>query len=351
MSEEKKKVDQNIPPEVMDKLPPEIRAQLGVEEKQEQKTIFAPGTDTANIVDSLARLREGFEKIGLTLIGRMGEFTTTLERVSMAVGRIDKVESVASEVSYSLKKLEKKLDDFNENISRMTKSSEEFTNALIEIKRDIAELKSRPAVIQQVQPSQVQPIQPQVQPQVSEIPKIETTVPAPSKPIESTSIPITQEKVVPQDTATSTESVDIPKIEGSPIQKEVEQSIKVPEIEGGPIKPNITEEVSVPSIESEPIAPKEAGSFAADATPEALIEMTFQSLAEQLQLNLPNFKIADILDSARDSLHNTMGWHPVIYNIGKEARTLRRTEGNLTQATIDYLLLKFDEWKTKLLSK
>ena len=76
--------------------------------------------------------------------------------------------------------------------------------------------------------------------------------------------------------------------------------------------------------------------------------MTFDSLIEQIQANMPFFKMADILDSTRDSLQKSIGWDPVIYQIGKEARNLRRNEGNLDDNTVTYLQEKINEWKNKL---
>ena len=345
MSEDKKE-EQNIPPEVMEKLPPEIRAQLGIEAKKEEpKTIFAPGTDTKNITDSLARLRDGFEKIGLTLIGRMGEFTTTLERVSMAVGKIDKVESSASEVTYLMKKIEKKLDEFNVNFSKMTKNNENISFTLNQIKNDINELKNRP-VQPEIQQVPVQSVQPEILP-VQSIPQpqitVQTEVPTPIIPTKTISNSTTQDSPkIPK--------IDIPEIEGEPINNEEIAGINVPDIEGEPIIPLPTQSTEVPSIEGEAIQNKqEPESFDSDATPNVLIEMTFDSLSEQIQPDIPFFKMAEILDLTRDNLQKTVGWDPIIYSIGKEARNLRRSEGNIDYQGVVSLLEKINEWKTKLI--
>ncbi|MHA1230987.1 MAG: hypothetical protein ACTSRP_03695 [Candidatus Helarchaeota archaeon] len=373
MSDENKKTDQNIPPEVMAELPPEVKAQLGVEEKKEQQTLFAPGTDTSNITDSLNRLREGFEKIGLTLIGRMGEFTTTLERVSMSVQRIDKVESVASEVSYQLKKLEKKLDEFNMNFSKISKFTDSVTLTLNEIKKELAELKTKAPVqvvqqpISQVQPittqSTVQPApQPIQQPAQPVQPTQPTATPKPQPASQPVSQPTIQQELTPQTQAQPAtpqipvdkpkEEISIPAIEGGPIQQPTTPEIEIPKIEGAPITPQAKQEITVPSIEGAPIKSEaEPGIFQADASPEVLVGMIFDSLTEQLQPNMPYFKIADILDGARDSLQKTLGWKPVIYAIGKEARNLRRKEGGLDQNTINDLVQKINDWKNKLLTQ
>ena len=371
MSEEKKKNDQNIPPEVMEKLPPEIKAQLGVEEPKKQTTLFAPGTDTSNISESLARLREGFEKIGLTLIGRMGEFTTTLERVSLSVQRIDKVESAASEVSYLLKKTEKKFDEFNVTFSKITQTTDQLTFALKKIQDDIEELKKRPVsqVVMQpsVTPAPVPTPAPTPTPASAPTPAPTPTpapaptpapmpTPAPAPTPAPTPTPVQEDISVNQSPSTSvgekTTKIEIPQIEGSPISTPGVEKIEIPNIEGGPITPNMGQNIEVPPIEGAPITEKEETQvFQADASPEILVEMTFESLGEQLQTNVPYFKVAEILDTARDTLQKTIGWDPVIYTIGKEARNLRRKEGNIDQQTINYLLQKFNEWKNKLKEK
>jgi archaellum component FlaC len=361
--DENKNNDQNIPPEVLEKLPPEVKSQLGIEEKKEPKTLFAPGTDTSDISESLARLREGFEKIGLTLIGRMGEFTTTLERVSLTVQRIDKVESSASEANYNMKKIEKKLDEFNVNFTKMADKYEEFSFVLNQIKNDIAELKggkitsvTQPTQAIKTQKTQIQapaatveenPTEPTTQPEMeASIPEQAKVQPIVPEPPEAPKVSEAQE-VEP-----SKFEVQLPDIEGEPIARET-PTIEIPDIEGEPIKPNAQPEVEIPQIEGGAIEKEEEKpmEFKEDATSDILLEMTFDSLIEQIQVNMPFFKMADILDSTRDSLQKSIGWDPVIYQIGKEARNLRRNEGNLDDNTVTYLQEKINEWKNKLAKK
>ena len=59
------------------------------------------------------------EKIGLTLIGRMGEFASTLERVVMTVARIEKVENLTAETTYFLKNLQKAIDGFKRDYGKI----------------------------------------------------------------------------------------------------------------------------------------------------------------------------------------------------------------------------------------
>jgi len=258
----------------------------------------------------------------------------------------------------------------------MIKSYEDLTFTFEEIKKDLAELKNRPAqpIIQQV-PIQTQIPQqiPQTQPQVPQqtISQTETlvssqqsnitTAPTPTTPEPTSPSQITPPSQQPMPQPPAQPTIETPQQEPSPavqvgsesIPEPVKpSSVQTPKIITPEIKEPIQSEVEVPKIEGTPIKQKEQlESLEGDIPPQTLIEMSFDSLAEQIQLNTPFFKIAEILDTTRDTLQQTLGWDPIIYQIGKEARSLRRTEGNIDEATINYLKQKLEEWKSKLLNK
>lgn len=112
-----KQARENIPPEVWEQLPDNIKKEIDPDYEPPPPTAIFQGA-SPDLNESLNRLRDGFEKIGLTLIGRMGEFATTLERVMMAVARLDKVENLVSEVKYLLKGLQKTLDNVNITLNK-----------------------------------------------------------------------------------------------------------------------------------------------------------------------------------------------------------------------------------------
>lgn len=113
-----KQARENIPVEVWNTLPDHIKKEIDPNyEPPAPEPIFKGASP--DLSSSINRLRDGFEKIGLTLIGRMGEFTTTLERVMMAVARIDKVENLVSEIKYFLKGLQKTLDNVDSTLNKL----------------------------------------------------------------------------------------------------------------------------------------------------------------------------------------------------------------------------------------
>ncbi|NVM53894.1 MAG: hypothetical protein HWN66_09345 [Candidatus Helarchaeota archaeon] len=177
--------EQTIPEEVLKQLPPDVKAQLGYVE--EQKPIFKPPSGVnAGLSDSIDRLREGFEKIGLTLIGRMGEFASTLERVVMTVARIEKVENLTAETTYFLKNLQKTLDGFTRNFNKIVDQIDNIEINIEQMSKEIEDLKKIASS------GQIIPIPPQpIATPATIIPEISTNRPlaTPSEPSPPTQKP------------------------------------------------------------------------------------------------------------------------------------------------------------------
>ena len=125
--DDKKNATQDIPKEVLEQLPDSVKAELGVETSPQKKEGVFSSEEARNITEGMNRMSTAFEKIGLTLIGRMGEFATTLERIMMIVARIEKVENLVAEMKYFMKGLQKTLDGLQrsvDNVSNMDVSAE-----------------------------------------------------------------------------------------------------------------------------------------------------------------------------------------------------------------------------------
>ena len=128
----------DIPPEVLEQLPDSVKAELGVETSpQKQEGVFS-SEEAKNITEGMNRMSTAFEKIGLTLIGRMGEFATTLERIMMIVARIEKVENLVAEMKYFMKGLQKTLDTLQRSVDNL--SNMDFTAELAQLKNSMADV-------------------------------------------------------------------------------------------------------------------------------------------------------------------------------------------------------------------
>ena len=288
---------QNIPPEVLAQLPPEVRAQLGVVE--EQKPIFRPADgENKGLSNSIDRLREGFEKIGLTLIGRMGEFASTLERVVMTVARIEKVENLTAETTYFLKNLQKTFDGYNRDFKKMGDRIEELGLGFEVVRREIAELKTIRAVSP---PVMVEPV-PQAVPvsnafNEKQITPIGNSVEVPTIPAESA--PISRPSAV------------------------------------------VTSNSSPASKPSNPAPRVTAGG--------TNVNIIFDNIQAQVKVGISSISIADILDQAREIISQNSKWTPAIYEIGKVARKYRKDSAVLSENECIDLSKKIAEWKAQIL--
>ncbi|NHI91174.1 MAG: hypothetical protein EAX96_01640 [Candidatus Lokiarchaeota archaeon] len=156
MADDEKKSKLNaakdIPPEVLEQLPDSVKQELGIETDSKEKEEIFSSEEAKNITEGMNRMSTAFEKIGLTLIGRMGEFATTLERVMMIVARIEKVENLVAEMKYFMKGLQKTLDNLQRSVDNVT--AMDFTSELKELKTLLSG-----APIPTVTPSTTNPIE------------------------------------------------------------------------------------------------------------------------------------------------------------------------------------------------
>jgi hypothetical protein len=288
---------QNIPPEVLAQLPPEVRAQLGVVE--EQKPIFRPATgENKGLSDSIDRLREGFEKIGLTLIGRMGEFASTLERVVMTVARIEKVENLTAETTYFLKNLQKTFEGYNRDFKKMTDKIEELGLGFEVVRKEIAELK----MIRAVNP----PVMAESLPHAAPLGVVYN---------ERHEIPVAN-------------SIDVPIIpaESAPISRP---------------SAVVTSHPAPAPKSSAPAPPMTAGG--------TNVNVIFDNLQAQVKVGIASNSMADILDQAREIISQNCKWTPAIYEIGKVARKYRKDSAVLSENECIDLSKKIAEWKTQII--
>jgi len=311
---------QNIPPEVLAQLPPEVRAQLGIVE--EQKPIFklADG-ESKGLSNSIDRLREGFEKIGLTLIGRMGEFASTLERVVMTVARIEKVENLTAETSYFLKNLQKTFEGYNRDFKKITDKIEDLGAGFEMVRKELAELKAIRAVSPQAM----------AEPQSPAIPHVHFNVPesAPQRaPVENA---FTKKHEIP-----IANSVEVPAIpaESVPISK---PSAVVSLNRPPALKPS-----------AKPVAPVPAPTHAI-TTGGTDVNIILDNLQAQVKAGISSASMADLLDQAREIISQNCKWTPAIYEIGKLARKLRKDSMALSENECIDLSKKILEWKAQIL--
>ncbi|MHA1651872.1 MAG: hypothetical protein ACTSYB_16895 [Candidatus Helarchaeota archaeon] len=289
--------EQNIPEEVLQQLPPEVKAQLGYQEKQEP--IFKPPSEVnPGLSDSIDRLREGFEKIGLTLIGRMGEFASTLERVVMTVGRIEKVEKSTAETNYFLKNLQKTLEGFKRDFARIVDKIDGMEIDIERITREITELKSK---IENVPTTPVNYSRPPVTPP----PAVQPGPPVTPPPAVQPEPPATPPPAVqPEPPATP------PPISQSTIS------------------------VTPPLEKSQELNP---------------IEAIFSDLKEQIKSGISSVSIADLLDQAREQISQQSKWTPALYEIGKLARKLRKSNTSLAEKDVIEINDLLDQWKNQII--
>ncbi len=291
---------QNIPEEVLQQLPPEVKAQLGY--KEEEKPIFrGPSGAGAGLSDSIDRLREGFEKIGLTLIGRMGEFASTLERVVMTVARIEKVEKSTAETTYFLKNLQKTLDEFKRDFNKVVDKIGSVEIDVERIANEMANLKSQIAMGPIPQPSPQEPARPTQMPPPITKPQVPT--------------PTAQPVAVPLQTA----NTPAPTIETPPAPQ-------------------------IPSTSH----PPPANTPTTAAPQPTSVASIFSNLKGQAKVGANSNSIADLLDQAREQISATCKWTPAIYEIGKLARKLRKDNTTLTQNDEIEISQLLDQWKNQI---
>jgi len=134
----KKKKDetQEIPQDVMDELPDSVKAELGMDTGPKKEEEIFSSEQAKSMTEAMNKMSDGFAKIGLTLIGRMGEFATTLERIMMIVARIEKVENLVAEMKYFMKGLQKTLNNLENSVNNI--SNLDFTSELAQMKNLLA---------------------------------------------------------------------------------------------------------------------------------------------------------------------------------------------------------------------
>jgi hypothetical protein len=291
--------EQNIPEEVLQQLPPEVKAQLGY--KEEEKPIFrGPSGAGAGLSDSIDRLREGFEKIGLTLIGRMGEFASTLERVVMTVARIEKVEKSTAETTYFLKNLQKTLDEFKRDFNKVVDKIGSVEIDVERIANEMTGLKSQIAAGSIPQPSPQQPARPTQMPPLVTKPQPTPTAQPVASPVQTANTPVSAPQMPPAPQAPSTPS-------------------------------------STPANTPTTAAPQ----------PNSVASI-FSNLKGQAKVGANSNSIADLLDQAREQISATCKWTPAIYEIGKLARKLRKDNTTLTQNDEIEISQLLDQWKNQI---
>lgn len=284
--------DQNIPEEVLRQLPPEVKAQLGYQE--EQKPIFRPAEGAGGgLSDSIDRLREGFEKIGLTLIGRMGEFASTLERVVMTVARIEKVEKKTAETTYFLQNLQKTLDGFSRDFGKVLEKIDNIEIDIERIAREIADIKQ------------------------SGVP---TMVSAPT-------------------------AVALPSVKHTPSTPEN------PPIKASPPPPTSIKPSEVLAAASSPPTPPETPPTPTQAPlpmSDDPVENIFINLKNNVKVGGNPNTVADLLDQAREKISKEHKWTPALYEVGKLARKLRKANSSLSQDDLNEINQLLDQLRSQI---
>ncbi|MHA1143921.1 MAG: hypothetical protein ACTSRW_04220 [Candidatus Helarchaeota archaeon] len=294
--------NQEIPQEVLDQLPDHVKAELGVAPKPAPGPVFEKG-DIESINQAMKRLSDAFEKIGLTLIGRMGEFATTLERMMMTVARIEKVENLVAEMKYFNKNLQKTMDELNRKLDRLDR---------MDISAELQQFKQllRSAPIKNVQAN--------------------ATPAAVANPVQASSTNTT--------VATTTK---LP-IETKP-QDETALMSAVSELDAD----LSTSSVAASGADYKAII----GKIFADnsVTGTDLINQIFDALV-QIQVGEIARDLAVTLEKTKKYLSENYKWTPILYEMGKSARIFkaRKTE-SLTQREIEEFKQVLDTWKQKLL--
>ncbi len=281
-----KQARENIPIEVWNTLPDHIKKEIDPNYEPPPPEPIFKGV-SPDLADSLNRLRDGFEKIGLTLIGRMGEFATTLERVMMAVARIDKVENLVSEIKYFLKGLQKTLDNVDSTLNKLDTTVIAF------------ELENIKKMLQSGIPTASTPVNPQP---VKVNPK-----PAP------VSINVENSKTA--------EPAPKP---AAPIQAEAEV------ISSGdlPLEKLIKEKT----------------------TPKEKVQKVFAFMNNLLNSEISYPILVKNLELTRDAISQCYKWVPTLYDIGKSVRKYKpKKDPKLSPETINEIRQNLEQWEKTIL--
>ncbi|MFX0138944.1 MAG: hypothetical protein ACFFDN_35210 [Candidatus Hodarchaeota archaeon] len=285
-----KQARENIPIEVWNTLPDHIKKEIDPNyEPPAPEPIFKGAS--SDLTDSINRLRDGFEKIGLTLIGRMGEFATTLERVMMAVARIDKVENLVSEIKYFLKGLQKTLDNVDSTLNKMdtTVLTYELENIKKMLQRGI------PTTTTPVSPQPVK-VRPQPAPVSAKIESPKVTKPAP-KPAPEPAVSIEPE----------TEVI-------------------------------IAEELPLEKLIKEKTKPKDK------------VQKIFAFMNKLIDSEISYPKLVTNLELTRDAISQCYKWVPTLYDIGKSVRKYKpKKDAKVPPETIDEIRENLKQWEKKIL--
>ncbi|NVM02774.1 MAG: hypothetical protein HWN67_10585 [Candidatus Helarchaeota archaeon] len=281
-----KQARENIPIEVWNTLPDHIKKEIDPDyEPPAPKPIFKGASP--DLTESLNRLRDGFEKIGLTLIGRMGEFATTLERVMMAVARIDKVENLVSEIKYFLKGLQKTLDNVDSTLNKLDTTVIAF------------ELENIKKMLQRGIPTTTAPVSPQpakVSPKPTPVSaKVDSSKAAKPTPKPAVSIKPEEEVVVSGDL-------------------QLEKLIK------------------------EKSRPKEK------------VQKVFVFMNNLLNSEISYPTLVKNLELTRDAISQCYKWVPTLYDIGKSVRKYKpKKDAKLSPETINEVKHSLEQWEKKIL--
>ncbi|MHA1379973.1 MAG: hypothetical protein ACTSRG_16505 [Candidatus Helarchaeota archaeon] len=285
----KKQEKQNIPPEVWAQLPDHIKKEIDPNyEPPPPEPVFSGAA--AGLEDSINRLRDGFEKIGLTLIGRMGEFATTLERVMMIVARIEKVENLVSEIKYFLKGLQKTLDSINMTLNKL-----DTLDLSIELE-GIKKMLKNPRVISN--PGNSVPVTP-------------NSISTPSTEVSADSTLVAAKTNETSTTSDSSSQVVSDTASDSQIEQIVQQ----------------------------------------DADPKEKVKNLFGLLKNLLTQETTYSNVVKNLDLMKDAISKCYKWVPSLYDIGKTARKFKSKKGKVSLQDFNEIQTNLVQWEQKILSQ
>ncbi|MHA1797453.1 MAG: hypothetical protein ACTSVY_03305 [Candidatus Helarchaeota archaeon] len=300
MADDEKKTDEksinDIPKEVLDQLPDSVKAELGVETKKGKEVVFTT-EEAKNMTDAMKRMSAGFEKIGLTLIGRMGEFATTLERVMMIVARIEKVENLVAEMKYFMKGLQKSLNNLENSVNNITKL--DFSSELAEMKKLLGNVPQGLAVAQGTAPQT-----PTEQPQTTSQPTVETVTSSQKSPDE-----VALESAIEELGGADQEA------------KEVKQ-----------LKTPLDELMANPQGEGIELAKK-----------------ALECITQYVKEGIKSIEVAEELDKCKKFISEKYKWSPTLYDLGKFARQYKsKKDALITQKDISTIEYEVKKWIQKL---
>ena len=215
MADEKKKDEtQEIPQDVMDELPDSVKAELGMDTGPKKDEEIFSSEQAKSMTEAMNRMSDGFSKIGLTLIGRMGEFATTLERIMMIVARIEKVENLVAEMKYFMKGLQKTLGNLENSVNNL--SNMDFAAELTQMKNLLANVPTgnlpAPAPAPQNTPSAPAPIE-----------QSKPVAPAPSAPTTSATTNTPLDDLIANPVG---EGIELAKLSLDKVLESVQDSVK-----------------------------------------------------------------------------------------------------------------------------